>query len=30
MKYANVFVLWLIVVCEWLCGDLSAMGWEDR
>ena len=26
MKYDNVFVLWLIVVSEWLGGDLSAMG----
>ena len=26
LKYDNVFVLWLIVVCEWLGGDLSAMG----
>ena len=27
LKYAVVFVLWLIVVCEWLGGDLYAMGW---
>ena len=25
LKYDDVFVLWLIVVCEWLGGDLSAM-----
>ena len=26
LKYNNVFFLCLIVVCEWLGGDLSAMG----
>ena len=26
LKYDDVFVLWLIVVCEWLGCDLSAMG----
>ena len=26
MKYDDVLVLWLIVVCEWLGGDVSAMG----
>ena len=26
LKYDDVFDLWLIVVCEWLGGDLSAMG----
>ena len=26
LKYDDVFVLWLIIVCEWLGGDLSAMG----
>ena len=26
LKYDGVFVLWLIIVCEWLDGDLSAMG----
>ena len=27
LKYDDVFVLWLIVVCEWLGGDLSVSGW---
>ena len=26
MKYDDVFVLWLIVVCEWVGGDLFVMG----
>ena len=26
MKYDNVFVLWLIVVCEWVVGCLFVMG----
>ena len=26
MKYDDVFVLWLIVVCEWVGGDLLVMG----
>ena len=26
LNYDDVFVLWLIVVSEWLWGDLSAMG----
>ena len=26
LKYDDVCILWLIVVCEWLGGDLSAMG----
>ena len=26
LKYDTVFVLWFIIVCEWLGGDLSEMG----
>ena len=26
MNYDDVFVLWLIVVCEWVGGDLLVMG----
>ena len=26
MKYDDVFVLWLIVVCEWVGGSLVVMG----
>ena len=26
LKYDDIFVPWLIVVCEWLGGDLPAMG----
>ena len=26
LKYDDVFVLWLIVVCEWVGGDLFVMG----
>ena len=26
MKYDDVFVLWLIVVCEWMGGSLFVMG----
>ena len=26
MKYDDVFVLWLIVVCEWVGGGLFVMG----
>ena len=26
LKYDDVFVLWLIVVCEWVGGDLFLMG----
>ena len=26
LKYDNVFVVWLIVVCEWLGDDFFSMG----
>ena len=27
LKYDDVFVLWLIVVCEWVGGDLFVVGY---
>ena len=26
LKYDDVFVLWLVVVCDWVCGSLFVMG----
>ena len=29
LKYDDIFVFWLIVVCEWVCGVLLVLGWAE-